>query len=128
MLKRQGDILQFAWPDDLLFDKWMAEIPPGEQFVEGETENEEIQDDETQIIDTITTQAQQKEENKKEQSLSIASPGPSKISTAGEEGKEVTPTMQDKANNKPHMESSIQSSEQVLPLASLAVMYTEDLE
>ena len=105
--------MQFTWPDDMLFEKWMAEIPPGEQFVEGETENEEMQDDEIQIIDTITTQAQQKEENKKDQSLSDASPGPSNVSTTGEEGKEkVTPTEQEKAS----------------PLVNLVVMYTEDSE
>lgn len=76
MLKRQGDILQFTWPDDVLFDKWMAEIPSDEQFVEIETKNEEVQDDETQIINTITTQVQQEEEDKKDQSFSTASPGP----------------------------------------------------
>ena len=121
--------MQFAWPNDMLFDKWMVEIPLGEQFVEGETENEEMQDDETQIIDTITIQAQQKEENKKDQSLSSASRGPSNVSTTGEEGKEeITPTMQDKANNEPWVEKSMQSSEQVSPLASLVVIYTKDSE
>ena len=107
----------------------MAEIPPGEQFVEGEIENEEMHDDETQIIDTITTQAQQKEKNKKDQSLSSASQGPSNVSTTEEEGKEeITPTMQDKANNEQQVERSIQSSEKVSPLASLVVIYMEDLE
>ena len=58
VLKRQGDILQFSWPDDILFDKWMVEIAPDEQFVEDETDNDEVQDDKIQISDTVTTQAQ----------------------------------------------------------------------
>ena len=30
VIKNQWDILQFNWPDDTLFDRWMAEMDPGE--------------------------------------------------------------------------------------------------
>ena len=83
----------------------MAEIAPDEQFVEDETDNDEVQDDEIQISDTVTTQAQQ------------------------EEGKEeVTPNVQDKDGKESQVEINLQSSEQTSPLASLAVVYTYDLE
>ena len=97
VLQRQRDSLQFHWPDDTLFDKWMAEIALGEKFDEDEIDDDEVQDDEIQIIDTVTTQAQQEEEDKNDQSLSIAGPGPQDANTTEEEGKEeVTPTIQDK--------------------------------
>ena len=32
--KRQRDILLFSWPNDIVFDKWMAEIAPDEPFGE----------------------------------------------------------------------------------------------
>ena len=53
-IKKQQDILQFDWLDDTLFDKWMAEIAPNEQFEEVETNHDEVQDDEVQIIDITT--------------------------------------------------------------------------
>ena len=129
VLQRQRDILQFHWPDDALFDKWMAEIAPGEQFDEDETDDDEVQDDEIQIIDTITTQAQQEEEDKNDQSLSIAGPSPQDANTTGEEGKEeVTLTIQDKDGENLQVEINLQSSEQISSLASLAVSYTENSE
>ena len=62
----QQDILQFDWPDDTLFDKWVVEIAPDEQFEEVETDSDEVQDDKVQIIDT-TMQGQQEEEDKGDQ-------------------------------------------------------------
>ena len=62
-----------------------------------------MQDDEIQISDTITIQAQQ------------------------EEGKEeVTPNVQDKDGKESQVEINLQSSEQTSPLASLAVVYMDD--
>ena len=29
-IKKQQDVLQFDWPDDTLFDKWMVDIAPDE--------------------------------------------------------------------------------------------------
>ena len=63
--------MQFDWPDDTLFDKWMADIASDEQFEEDETDSDEVQDDEVQIID-ITAQGQQEEDNKCNQSVSLS--------------------------------------------------------
>lgn len=130
-IKRKQDILHFDQPDDVLFDKWMAEIAPGEHFEEDETDSDEVQGDEIQIIDIVTTQGQEEEEeeDKNDQSLSVVGLGPQDTDTTKEEGKvEVTPTIQDKDGENPQVEINLQSSEQTSSLASLVVAYTEDSE
>ena len=52
VLKKKNDILYFNWPDDTGFDTWMVDIAFDEKFQEVETDEEEGQDDEVQIIDT----------------------------------------------------------------------------
>ena len=65
----------------------MVEIAPNEQFVEDETDNDEVQDDEIQISDTVTTQAQQEERKE-----------------------EVTSNVQDKDGKESQVEINLQSS------------------
>lgn len=52
VIKKHQDILQFDWLDDTLFDKWMIDIAHGEQLEELKIDNDEMEQDEVQIIDT----------------------------------------------------------------------------
>ena len=42
VFKKKNDILQFNWPDDTLFDKWMANIVSDEQWEEVENDDNEM--------------------------------------------------------------------------------------
>ena len=42
VLRKQCDILKFNWPDDTLFDMWMADIASNEQFKEAEIDDDEV--------------------------------------------------------------------------------------
>lgn len=102
VLERQRHILQFNWLDDTLFDKWMAEMAPSEQFDEDETDSDEVQGEEIQIIEPVTTQTQLEEEDKNNLSLSIVDSRPQDVNTTKEGEKvEVTPTIQDKDGESP---------------------------
>ena len=128
VIKKQQDILQFDWLDDTLFDKWMVDIALDEQFEEVETDSDEVQDDEIQIIDT-TTQGQQEEENKGDQSVLVAGPQLQDVDTTEVGGRvKVTLLVQDEDGEKPRVEINLQSSEKTSSLASLAVAYTEESE
>ena len=47
VMKKQHDILQFDWPDDTLFDKWMADFAHVEKLegVENDDDEEMEQDE-----------------------------------------------------------------------------------
>ena len=70
ILRKQHDILQFNQLDDALFDKWMADIASNEQFEEAKMDENEVQEDEVQIIDTIAPD-QRDEEDKGQQSILV---------------------------------------------------------
>ena len=58
--------MQFDWPDDTLFDKWMADIAFDEQWEEVEIDNDEMEQDDIKIIDTSSRdQREEKDINEK---------------------------------------------------------------
>ena len=69
---KQNDILQFNQLDDTLFDKWMIDIASDEQLEEVESDNDEMDQDEIQIIDTPIGD-QRKKENKDKKPIAVAS-------------------------------------------------------
>ena len=104
----------------------MANIASDEQFEEVETDSDEMQDDEFQIID-ITAQGQQEEQNKGDKLVSIVGPEPQDVDTTEGVGKvKVTLTVQDEDSENPRVENTLQSSEQTSSLAGLASAYTEE--
>lgn len=97
----------------------MVEIARTEQFKEVEAYSDEVQGNEIQIIDTITTQVQQEKEDKNDQSISVACLGPQDVDKT---------IVQDEDGENPRLEINLQSSEQTSSLASLALAYMEKSE
>ena len=64
VIKKQHDILQFDWPDDTLFDKWMVDIASDEQLEEAESDDDETHEDEIQIIDSLPQYLKKKKTKK----------------------------------------------------------------
>ena len=61
MLERQREILHFNWPDDLVFDTWMADLLSNEKIQEVVIDEDNEQDDEVHIVDTSTPVLREKE-------------------------------------------------------------------
>ena len=72
VMKKQHDILHFDWPDDTLFDKWMAELVHAKQLEYVETDDEDMDQDEVQIIETLVKE----EEKKEKQPIIVTKIGP----------------------------------------------------
>ena len=107
----------------------MEDIAPDDQFEEVDSDSDEMQDDEIQIIDTITTHSQQEEEDKGDQSILDAGPKPQDVDTTEEEGKvKVNLIVKDEDGENPRVEINLQSSEQTSSLASIARVYTNESE
>ena len=60
--KKQQNILQFDWPDDTLFDKWMVDITSNKQLGEAEIDDDEVHEDELQVIDTLALDQREEED------------------------------------------------------------------
>ena len=69
VIKKQHEILSFNWLDDTLFDKWMAYFFHAKQLELCEIDNDEIEQDELQIIDTSVKE----EEDKGKQPIVVTS-------------------------------------------------------
>ena len=52
VLKKQHEILSFNWLDDTLFDKWMADFVHSKQLVLSEIDEDEVDQDGLQTIDS----------------------------------------------------------------------------
>lgn len=70
LIKKTNDILQFNQPNDTLFYKWMVDIASKEQWVEGESDGDEMDQDEVQIIEAPSTD-QKKEEDKDKKPIAV---------------------------------------------------------
>lgn len=69
VLKKQDGILNFSWLDDTLFNKWMEDLVHSKQLVFSETDEDEVDQDELQIIHTSIKE----EEGKYKQSTIVTS-------------------------------------------------------
>ena len=70
IIKKQHDILHFNWPDDTLFDKWLADMSPNELLDKAKIDDDDVHEDEVQVIDT-PEQDQRKEEDKRKQPILV---------------------------------------------------------
>lgn len=50
-LKKQQEILNFNWPDNIFLNKWMIDLVHSKQLVFVETNEDEVDQDELKIID-----------------------------------------------------------------------------
>ena len=104
-------------------------MAPIEQFDEDENDIDEMQGEEIQIIDPVTTQTQLEEEDKDNLLPSVVDSRPEDADTTKEREKiEVIPTIQDKDGESPHVEVDVPSSEQTSSLVNLAIVYEGGLE
>ncbi len=104
----------------------MTDIASNEQFEEAETYDDEVQEDNVQIIDTIALD-QRDEEDKGQQSVSITGSEAQDVDMTEEQSRvKVVLSVQDENSENPRVEIDLQVPEQISPLASLAALYTED--
>lgn len=128
VIKKQSDILQFNWPDDTLFDKWMANVTSDEQLEKVESDDDEMNLDEVQIIDR-PSKDQRREEDKTGQSSHVES-------TLGEMDDvakmkpniTITLVVHDDASGNSRLEVNLQESQPGTSFANLIATYAEDSE
>ena len=102
ILKKQNDILQFSWPDDIQFDTWMADLLLDKQLEEDSLDDDEKKEGEVQVIDTLAPKLKK------------------------EEGEKVIMPAQGESSENPQEKTDLEVSQDHPSLASLVATYSEE--
>lgn len=107
VIRKKHGILHFNWPDDTLFEEWMADISSSEQWEQAEIDDE-VQGVEVQVIDTITHD-QREEKDKGKQPILVVGPEAQDVDMTKEETRiKVLFSVHDENSENPRVEIDLQ--------------------